>query len=378
MARILQVCNTDFYLERFLKPLVIELKKRGHEVECICTGTGYSSDFSAHQIPVHQLRFPSRSSPIQFLACTLEMRRLLKSRPYDCVNSHNRNSSIVARLASWLAKVPSRVYTAHGMYFHDGQNRLAFLATELIEAFLAKFTTFTLSQSDEDTRRMIQRGWIAKDRILTIGNGINTEKFSSKTARRSVEGPFRIVALGRLVAGKGYEDLIRAFHLFRAEVPNSELLIIGGNIAADFDPAASRIQGLAKELGVFDAMRVTGIVNNVEEYLATGDLFVHPSYREGMPRALLEAMCMGLPVIATSIRGAREIIREGENGFLFAPHDWKELAGLLLRVQKMAPADRRAVGEKARETALRQFDEKAYVARQADALESLLRGAPAR
>ncbi|MGZ3740243.1 MAG: glycosyltransferase [Bdellovibrionota bacterium] len=225
---------------------------------------------------------------------------------------------------------------------------------------------------------MIQRGWIAKDRILTIGNGINTEKFSSKTARRSVEGPFRIVALGRLVAGKGYEDLIRAFHLFRAEVPNSELLIIGGNIAADFDPAASRIQGLAKELGVFDAMRVTGIVNNVEEYLATGDLFVHPSYREGMPRALLEAMCMGLPVIATSIRGAREIIREGENGFLFAPHDWKELAGLLLRVQKMAPADRRAVGEKARETALRQFDEKAYVARQADALESLLRGAPAR
>ena len=81
---------------------------------------------------------------------------------------------------------------------------------------------------------------------------------------------------------------------------------------------------------------------------------------------------MGLPVIATSIRGAREIVAPGENGFLFAPHDWQALAGLLGRVHKMDKHERQAMGLRARDLVLRNFDEKQYVIRQADALEGQL------
>jgi len=373
MARILQVCNTDFYLEKFLKPLVFELKRRGHDVECLCSGSAHSPEFAAKKIPVHDARFPAKASPSQFFSSIQHLRKFLEVNRFDCVNSHNRNASIVARVAAWRAGVPVRVYTAHGMYFHDGQGKLGNILTETFEGWLARITTFTLSQSDEDTKRMVRRGWISSDRILTIGNGINTGKFSpEKTAAAAPTEIFRVGALGRLVAGKGFEDLVRAFHSFQKEVPASELLFIGGNIDADLDSSAASMKQLIDELGLAGKVRVTGIVNNVEDYLGTCDVFVHPSYREGMPRSLLEAMCMGMPVIATSIRGAREIVKQSDNGFLFEPRDSAGIAELLRRVHGMSRPERLAMGQRARDLVLKNFDEKVYVSKQADSIEGLL------
>jgi len=378
MARILQVCNTDFYLKRFLRPLVLELRRRGHDVECICSGTGVTAELGARGVPVHEFDYPGRPTPWSFLFGILKFTRFLRSRRYDCVNSHNRNSSIVARMATWLAGVPLNVYTAHGMYFHDGQSRIARRLTEAVEGALSKVTTFTLSQSGEDTDYMVSSGRIARNRIETIGNGIDTQKFGPRDRSWPAGlGPspgFRVAALGRLVQGKGFEDLIRAFHAIQDRVPSSELLFIGGNIEADFDSSAGSMRRLIEELGLAGKVRITGIVDNVDEYLAVSDAFVHPSYREGMPRSLLEAMCVGLPVIATAIRGAREIIRHGENGFLFPPRDIQTIAALLARVHAMTPGERKAIGARAQALVLRDFDEKNYVARQADALDRLLQG----
>jgi glycosyltransferase involved in cell wall biosynthesis len=377
MARILQVCNTDFYLERFLKPLVLELRRRGHEVDCICSGRGVSKELAARGVGLHEAEYPKKSTPWNFLRSIFAFERFLRAHRYDCVNSHNRNSSIVARVACWRAGVPLSVYTAHGMYYHDGQGPLARRLTESLEGALARITDFTLSQSDEDTLHMVATGRIARDKIETIGNGINVVKFGPR--ERAVPagiGPspgFRVAALGRLVQGKGFEDLIHAFHRLQEKVPGAELVFIGGNIEADFDSSADSMGRLVKELGLEKKVRITGIVDNVDEYLAVSDVFVHPSYREGMPRSLLEAMCVGLPVIATAIRGAREILRDGENGFLFPPRDPAALAARLDRVYAMSAAQRRAMGTRARELVLGKFDERAYITRQADALERLLR-----
>ena len=114
------------------------------------------------------------------------------------------------------------------------------------------------------------------------------------------------------------------------------------------------------------------MIDNVEEYLNDSDLFIHPSYVEGMPRSLLEAMSVGLPCIATRIRGAREIIEDRNNGFIYSPHDFRGLANVIDELFSNEDL-RRNVGEKARDTVLEKFQEKDYLKRQVVAMEDLLR-----
>jgi glycosyltransferase involved in cell wall biosynthesis len=380
VARILQVCNTDFYLTRFLTPLVQALVTQGHTVECVCEGgERVNASILGPDVRVHPFIFPQVSSPWPFAQAVAKMRQLIRTGHYDCVNGHNRNASIVARVAAWLEGVPVNLYTAHGFYFHDDQSSLARMATIRLEASLARITDFTLSQSTEDVAVMTAPGYIPAHRIATIGNGIDTTRFHSRHLERNTletvlglrSGVFRVASTGRLVQGKGFSDLLAAFAQLRHDDPTAELLLIGGNIAQDISPYQAEFLAQARSLGVSDALVVTGITDRVEDYLATCDVFVLPSYREGLPRALLEAMATEIAVVATNIRGCREAITHGENGYLFPPHDVASLVTLLRRLRE-DPSLRTSLGKKARARVSEKFDERDYVARQVQAIERLV------
>jgi glycosyltransferase involved in cell wall biosynthesis len=378
MARILQVCNTEFYLTGFLDPLIRALRSEGHAVECVCEGRNLEQIAERLGITVHPFGFPKRASPAAFAHAIKRMRRLIRAGGYDCVNGHNRNASIVARIAAWMEGVPINLYTAHGFYFHDAQSRYQREATILFEGALARITTHTLSQTAEDARLMVARGFIAPHRISVIGNGIDTRRFSRQADRVSWErrlglrsGRFRVAAVGRLVKDKGFADLLEAFARLHGFDPDTELLLIGGNIDQDISPVYQDFLAQAHKAGVAAAITITGMVREVEKYLSTCDVFVLPSHREGMPRALLEAMSNELPVIATAIRGCREIIEDGTNGLLYPPGDVDRLTGLL-RLLHRQPHLRATFGIEARSAAVDRFDERQYVARQVDVIGQLL------
>jgi glycosyltransferase involved in cell wall biosynthesis len=380
VARILQVCNSAFYLSHFLVPLVRGLVAAGHQVECVCEGSDFDLDHLGRSVRVRPFPFQRSASPADFLLAIQRMRAVLREGRYDCVDSHNRSASIVGRVAAWLEHVPVNLYTAHGFYFHDDQGKVAYAATIGLEAFLARITDYTLSQSAADAALMTRRRWIDPARIEVIGNGIDTRRFSPRKTedRSSLERSlglqaerFRIAATGRLVRGKGFTDLLEAFARFHERCADAELLIIGGIVSYDIEPYQAEFLAQARSLGVADAVKVSGMVDCVESYLATSDVFVLPSYREGMPRALLEAMSMELPVIATDIRGCREIVRPGIDGWLFEPHDVTRLTALLTKVRE-DPDGRAAFGRHARERVCQSFDERDYVARQVEVIDRLL------
>jgi glycosyltransferase involved in cell wall biosynthesis len=383
MARVLQVCNTDFYLTRFLAPLVRALVARGHTVACVCEGDRADRAVLGPGVPVHAVPFPRAAAPRAFATAVARVRALIRTHAIDVVASHNRNASLVARIAARLEGVPVNLYTAHGFYFHDDQRPAAHAATVALEAALARLTDFTLSQSAEDVTQMTRRGLIARDRIAHIGNGIDTARFRPRPGERDAleaalglaPARFRVGAVGRLVRGKGFGDLLAAFAGLAARVPGAALVLIGGNIAQDLEPYAAELAARARALGVADAVTVTGLTDRVADYLATCDAFVLPSYREGLPRALLEAMAVGLPVVATDIRGCREAVTDGVTGRLYPPHDVARLTAMLTALAA-APARRAALGAAARARAVAAFDERAYVARQADAIDRLV-GRPA-
>ncbi len=378
MARVLQICNTDFYLSRFLRPLVLELVAQGHEVECVCEGDDIDRAAFGAGVVFHDFKYPRTGSLWQFAARIRQMRLLIRAGRYDCIDSHNRNASIVGRIAAWLERVPLKIYTAHGFYFHDDQKPFKRKATILLESLLARITDYTLSQSREDVEFVTRRGMVPASRIEYIGNGIDTVRFARSKDRVEVEhalglqlGRFRVCSTGRLVKGKGFADLLEAFSEFHRTVPESELLIIGGNITQDISPFQHEFQQLVAALGLEDSVSVTGMTERVEDYLAASDLFVLPSYREGLPRSLLEAMSMGVCALATNIRGCREAIRDGETGFLFEPRDKARLTVLMKRLFD-SPELRSRIADNGRELVKSRFNEPRYVGIQVSAINRML------
>ncbi len=381
MAKILQVCNTDFYLNRFLKPLIEGLLESGHAVHTACHTTADFNALDDPRVRHFDVNFPATASPWGFVRAIKRLMQIIRAGEYDCVNSHNRNASLAARVAAWRCGVPINLYTAHGYYFHDDQKALAHALTVQMERWLAKITDYTLSQSREDMEFMLAKGYVAENHIDWIGNGIDTQRFLPADARGGQDAlrqrlalpheAWTVSAVGRLVRGKGFQDLITAFARFHQRHPNSHLLLIGGNIAQDIEPFAREIRQQIDEAGLHQAITITGLVDNVEDYLAASDAYVLPSYREGVSRSLLEAMSCRLPVVATRIRGCREVIRHGKNGLLYPPHDHAALTEKL-EILYTQPQLAASLADAASQTVRRQYDQSHYIERQLNAINTLL------
>lgn len=380
MARLLVVCNTDFFLNLFLEPLISELLRRGHQVETACEGTGLREPLGG-RVPHHDFAFPRAKSPLQFSERIGAMARLMRRGRYDLVNSHNRNASIVARAAAPFGRVRRSVYTANGMYFNDAQRRLGYLASNLLEAALSPVTHLTLSQTEEDRILALRRGLVRQDRIRVIGNGVDLETFDPAACTRAeaerLTGMrpvgFRIVAVGRLVQGKGFHELLEAFASFHALYPDSELVQVGGALRTDISPTETDYMRRRQELGLEQAVHTTGMAEPrlVARYLRASDLFVHPSHWEGLSRSVLEAMAMGLPILATSIRGNREMVRP-DWGWLVPPRDVSQLTNNLIDIRRIPPEQLKEMGRLASAHVRSGFSLPDYTARQVDALEELL------
>jgi glycosyltransferase involved in cell wall biosynthesis len=227
----------------------------------------------------------------------------------------------------------------------------------------------------------VSLGITSQDRLLHIGNGVNLERFDPEKLRErrkpvreafGISGDQPLVCIiGRLVREKGYFELIEAFRTVVREVPGVKLLVIGGALESDHDDAESEIRGRVKEYGLEDVVRFLSFRGDVEEILCASDVFVLPSHREGMPRSILEAMAMGLPVVATQVRGAREEVQDGINGLLVDVGDHEGLAAALVTLLKN-PDERIRMGRRGRQIAVEQFDERTVIAKQVKVIRRLL------
>jgi glycosyltransferase involved in cell wall biosynthesis len=203
--------------------------------------------------------------------------------------------------------------------------------------------------------------------VERIANGIDVARYASRDAGEREE--YVIGYAGRLVAGKGLGQLLRAFALVLEQVPHARLRIAGDG------PERAAIAGRARELGVSDRVSVMGVVHDMPSFWRCTSVGVMPSTaRESFGMAALEAMAAGRPVVASRTGGIRELVEDGETGTLVAPGDVQELAGALLGYATQ-PDLRRQHGSAGRERCESQFTMSRCAARYAELLAEL---APAR
>jgi glycosyltransferase involved in cell wall biosynthesis len=379
VVRLLELCAVDFTAYHLLRPLGVGLRGAGYDVTFCCSGGEGLDLLRSEGFGVEAIRI-SRSYNVAHHARTFAaLLAFLRRERFSIIHAHTPVAGLIGRAAARIAGVPGIVYTAHGFYFHDemGPPVRAFFAS--LERCAAAFTDIIFVQSEEDWEEAIRLKIAPREKLIHIGNGVDPGAFGRavyirEAARFREEhglggGPV-VGFVGRAVHEKGAIEFIRAAAIVKRTVPGVKFVMVGEPLRSDRDSCWDELQRLRRELGLGADLVLTGYRRDVPAILAAFDLFALPSYREGMPRALLEAMATGLPVVATAIRGCREEVADGVTGILVPARDHEALAAAIEKILAV-PGTGAAMGRAGRERVLAKFDERGIIARQIEFIRRL-------
>ncbi len=267
----------------------------------VVSGDPYDDAPESIDVRVIPLRRELASSDV---GCFARLLGYFRRKRFGFVQTHTPKASFLGLPAARLARVPA-LYTVHGSLYFRGNGVRANLLGWVFERWCCAWATKVLVQSRED-ETALARAWIANPRkVAYIGNGIDLDHFDHPVAPAIRSERPLVLMVSRLVREKGCLDFIQLARLLRAD---AEFVHVGP-FEDDQRDAISEAE-VSRATGEGTVTFVGG-VDDVRPYLASADVVVLPSYREGIPRAAMEAAAMGRPVVAYDIRGVREVVEPG-------------------------------------------------------------------
>jgi glycosyltransferase involved in cell wall biosynthesis len=285
----------------------------------------------------------------------------------DVVFHYTIKPNIYGSIAAWLARVPSiAVTTGLGSVFIR-KSRAAVIAKTLYRlAFRFPREVWFLNRDDQAAfleRRLLAHPERAR---LLNGEGVDLEHFAHTPSPRTQN--FAFILIGRLLWDKGVGEYVDAARALRAKYPQTRFQLLGP--AGVDNPSAITLEEVRawEREGVIEYL---GEAHDVRPQIANADCVVLPSYREGVPRTLMEASAMGRPIVATDVPGCREVVDDGVTGLLCEARNAASLAEKLEQMIAMSDEERRTMGERGRAKVTEEFDEAAVVARYLKTLEDL-------
>ena len=362
--RVAHVTTVDLSLRYLLLNQLERIRSEGYDVVGVSAAGPDVVEVEARGIPHFAVPMTRRFTPLADLRALVALIRLMRRERFDVVHTHTPKAGLLGQLAARMSGVPVVVNTLHGFYFHEGTKPVPRRFYIWMERIAAKCSDTILSQNKEDMTTAVAEGIAGPELLKWLGNGIDVSRFDRRrfsdatlgALRRDVgldEGSPVVGFVGRLVEEKGILDLLRAAKTVADAVPNVQFLIIGPY--DEEKPDALRPE-VAERYGVEDRCRFLGMRHDMPELYALMDLLVLPSYREGFPRAPMEASAMGVPAVVTDIRGCREAVEHGQNGLLFPAGDSDALAAAVIDL--LGDEDRRVrMGATGRAMAEDRFDE---------------------
>ncbi len=378
--RIAHVTTVDLSLRFLLLAQLRALRDAGFDVTTISAPGPWVPELRAEGIRHIPWQHATRSwNPREDALAFRELLAIFRRERFDLVHTHNPKPGVMGRIAARMAGVPCVVDTVHGMYATP-QDRVGRRAPVLAAEWLAaRFSDLELYQSAEDLAWARRLHITRPGRSIHLGNGIDLSRFAPELAAEERVRKLRselgigedelvVGTVGRMVREKGYLELFEAARIVCSFRPNVRFLVIGDRDADKADAITEGDVRAAEGEVVFAGWR-----EDVAELMALMDVFVLPSWREGMPRSAIEAAASGLPLVLTDIRGCREVVRDGVEGLLVPVRDPRRLADAISRLLD-DPALRRRLGTAARERAEERFDERRVAATVVQTSTSLLDG----
>jgi glycosyltransferase involved in cell wall biosynthesis len=365
---VAHVTTTDISLELLLGPQLEAFTAAGFDVVGISAPGPYVAALEERGIRHIPLRHATRSiAPTEDMQAVGELVSVFRDLRPTIVHTHNPKPGLYGRVAARIARVPIVVNTVHGLYAqpHDPLAKRA--AVYGIERAAGLFSHAELLQNPEDIETLVGLG-VPRRKLTLLGNGIDLTRFDPAAlgaadvlAARSELGAcgpddLTVGLVGRLVREKGYREVFEAAAELREHVPHLRFAVIGDDDHQKDDALDASDRAHAAAAGV----RFLGGRSDMPRLYAAMDIHVLASYREGFPRSPMEAAALGAPVVATNVRGCRQVVDDGRTGFLVPARDARALAAAIRQLADDAEL-RREFGAAGREKAVREFDDRRCV-----------------
>lgn len=319
------------HIMAFHIPYLEWLKKQGYEVH-VAARNDYENQEDCN-IPFCDefIDLPFERQPLKMnnIKVGKQLERIINDNEYDIVHCHTPMGGVLGR---WAArKSTSKVlYTAHGFHFYEGAPLKNWLLFYPVERFFSRFTDVLITINQEDYKRA--QTFKAKHVEYIPGVGIdldsiqvNKEKVSKlKKDLEFSTDDFVLCSIGELNDNKNHNMVLEA--LSKVNDKNIKYIVVG---AGELKEALTK---KAKELNLENQVIFLGFRDEIYELLSLTDVFVFPSYREGLSKSLMEAMAMKKPVIASNIRGNMDLIDDKKGGLLFSPTNVNQLSNYIMRM----------------------------------------------
>jgi glycosyltransferase involved in cell wall biosynthesis len=352
--------NTAWYLWNFRLRLMEVLRETGYEVFACAPHDKYAEKITAAGFRFIPVPIDRRGTN-PFIDTLLIARycRIIRAERPDLILSYTPKPNIYATLAARLYGVPVINNIAGlGFIFIKGGAKASIVRMLYKVALAGSKRVFF--QNREDLNEFVGSGLVKPDTATLLpGSGVDTHKFSP----RPVAGPrrhFTFLLVARMLWDKGVGEYVAAATKLVEKFPDARFFLLG---PPDPGNPASIPQATLEKWSRDGNARWLGSTDDVRDAIADADCVVLPSYREGIPRTLLEAASMAKPVITTDATGCREAVVDGLTGYLCKPRDVDDLAATMEKMLRLTPEKRQAMGAAGRERILREFDEKIVIER---------------
>ncbi len=368
--KVAHVINHEIGLRVHGRNYFSYLQEQGYDLQVVCSPGEFVRGDTVTQegIAVKTIPFPPRYTPQADFETFTRLARYFRQQSIDIVHTHTVKPGLLGRIAARLAGVPVVIHTVHGFHIWDDMSAFEQRFFLWVERFAARFCDLLLSQNHEDIEMAIREHICPANRIRYLGNGIDISYFHPDKAsagqvaalRRELgvaPGEHLVGMIGRLVRLKGYYDYMEAARILKTQGEPIKFLAIG--LATPEKADALSPDELIAQYGLAGTMQYLGVRNDVRELIAAMDTLVLASYAEGVPRVLMEAAAMGKAAVGTDVRGTREVIVDGQTGYLVPA---RNSAALAAGIRRLLSNRQRAqeMGIAARRRAEMHFDERHY------------------
>lgn len=321
----------------FMRSAIIAAKQLGIDFTMACNTDmadkdGYREDCQEYGIEVKHVDFNRNPLSLKNRKAKEQLLKIIKVGNYDIVHCNTPIGGILGRLCAHKEKVNHIIYQAHGFHFWHGAPLINWLLYYPVELFLSRYTDILVTITRDDYE--LSKRMHSKECRYVHGVGVDLNQFvirdrldRNNELRERLNIPYNakvLLSVGELNANKNHGRVIRAIASLQDK--NIHYVICGeGELKTEYEK-------LGQDLGLGQRLHLMGFCADVADYYRMADLFVFPSLREGIPASIMEAMAIGVPVVASDVRGIKDIVQDPTTRF--DPSDQKQIASIIAKTLK--------------------------------------------
>ncbi len=361
--------NTAWNIYNFRKDLILEFLSNGDEVHCIAPPDGFEKDLKDLGCHFHPIELSAKSSnPFKDLKFAMDLSSILISIKADVLLSYTIKPNIYSSLFFSRHQVPI-IANISGLGTTFIRNNLtSFFAKKLYRVSL-KRSKRVFFQNVDDLELFQELGLVNTENIdLVPGSGIDLAYFDPQVVEKVHNEGFTFLMLSRIIYDKGIREYMEAVKKMREQGLGFDAILCG-KIENDskLGPDKDELEKMAKDSGIV----LMEFSKEVRELIASSDCVVLPSYREGLPKSLLEGGAMAKPLISCDVPGCREVVKDGSNGFLCSPMDAGSLAEKMKKLLSLDRSELEAMGHRSREIVGRNFSKEIVIKKYKEAIKAI-------